>query len=96
MALEESALRLEVGTEGWEELTEEERTYLLGFSSLTLAALRAFDLLRKKYRPTYRLGRTWEDLDAKYRRYEALFREYRLRVAQGALVEEEEEEDETS
>ena len=87
MALTENDLKLEVGTEGWEELTTDEQNSLLSYSSLTLAALKAFDLLRKKYRPTYRLGRAYEDLSSKYEHYAALYREYQRRVAVGEVID---------
>ena len=72
----EAELKLEIGTEAYSELSAEEVSHLLSLPSAKLAALRAFDLLRKKYKPAYRIGRTWEDQGAKYEFYDRLYREY--------------------
>jgi len=87
MTLDE--LRLEIGTEGYDELTDVERDACLSCSTPTIAALRAFDLLRKKYRPSYRLGRMYEDLSSKYIHYNSLYREYQQMVSRGYLDEAE-------
>jgi len=86
MALPERSLKLEIGSEAFSELTDEEvydicQRYDVGEEKL--AGMKAFELLMKKFRPTYRLGRLYEDLSAKFEHYRRMFVWYAQQLKAG-------------
>ena len=81
-------LLLEIGSEAYNELTDDERTSLLNSytnAQSKLAGMRAFELLMKKFQPTYRMGRMYEDLSAKYEHYRRMYMMYAQAVKAGKL-----------
>lgn len=94
--METSELLLEIGSQAFDDLTETEISHLTSNYKSTqtqLAGMKAFDLLRKKFRPNYRMGRTYEDLSDKYRFYDELYKEYTRNVSAGKNASTEEERD---
>lgn len=77
--MNEALLILEIGEEPLAELTPAEKTAILtAFTDTQVrpAAIKVFDLLRKKYKANYRMGRMYENLSDKYSYYEKLYHEY--------------------
>lgn len=77
--MDEITLTLEVGSEAIDELSTTEKNSILATYSneqVKYAALKVFDILRKKFLPTYRMGRMYEDLSAKFEKYDKLYKEY--------------------
>lgn len=72
MALTENDILLEVGSEALEDLTAKEKATILETFSPgqeKVAAMKIFYLLALKFKPSYKMGSTFEDLSAKYRKY---------------------------
>jgi len=57
-------------------------------SQIKLAGMFVFNLLRKKYRPSYRMGSMYENDSAKFEKYNELFKEYAQSVSAGKLAVE--------
>jgi len=86
--MKETTLLLEVGEEALIELSTNELSLILNLyddSQARIAAMRVFDILRKKFKPSYRMGSLFEDRAAKYRAYENLYKEYASSVGAGKL-----------
>jgi len=63
---------LEVGSEVLDELTAKEKATILAKYSVgeeKVAAMRVFYVASMKFKPSYKMGSTFEDLSAKYRKY---------------------------
>ena len=74
MSITTNKLMLEIGSEAYNLLTSEERDAICNsVSSATLGGLKAFELLWKKFKPSYRMGRMYE---ADSERYEAYYKMY--------------------
>jgi len=72
-------LKVEIGTEAWEDLSPDEVVYICkSFSAdqLQHAAQKAFEILWKKFRPNYRMGRTFKALSDKYENYYKIYLMY--------------------
>ena len=72
MALTENQILLEVGSDALDELTEKEKATILAKYSAgqeKVAAMKIFYLLALKFKPSYKMGSTFEDLSAKYKKY---------------------------
>jgi hypothetical protein len=72
MAITEDDLMLEVGSEVLDELTIKEKATILAKYSLgtiKIAAMKVFYVAAMKFKPSYKMGSTFEDLAAKYRKY---------------------------
>lgn len=89
--MEELTLVLEVGSEALDELSTTEKNAVLAAytdAQVKFAGMKVFDILRKKFLPTYRMGRMYEDLSAKFEKYDRLYKEYCATVAAGELGED--------
>ena len=89
--MDELTLTMEVGSEAVEELSSTEKTAILASytnAQVKFAGMKVFDLLRKKFLPTYRMGRMYEDLSSKFEKYESLYREYCQTMNAGKLGED--------
>lgn len=87
--METDELLLEIGSQAYDDLTSTEISSLTTnytSSQKSLAGMKAFDLLRKKFRSTYRMGRTYEKLSDKYEFYDRLYKEYAMTVAAGKVT----------
>jgi len=82
----EAIIILEITEDVWAELSAAEQAGLLtkyGDTQVLLCAKHVFDLLRKKFKPNYRMGKMYEDLAEKYKFYDRMFKEYCQRVNAG-------------
>lgn len=89
--MQENDLLLEVGSEALNDLSDEEKIAILNryeSGQETLAALKVFSILMKKFKPTYRMGKMYEDLSAKYERYRDLYNLYARMVRAGRVGED--------
>lgn len=85
----ESTLLLEVGSEALLDLTTAEKTAILALftdAQVRQAGMKTFDLLRKKFLPTYKMGSSYEELSAKYKSYDKRYKEYAQSVNAGKLA----------
>lgn len=85
----EDEILLEIGSQAYSDLTETEINSLItnySSSQKSVAGMKAFDLLRKKFRPTYRMGRTYKDLSDKYKFYDMLYKEYAATTDAGKVT----------
>jgi len=86
--MQEADLLLEIGSEALDDLSSTEKAAILAkyeSGQETLAALKAFSILMKKFKPTYRMGKMYEDLSAKYERYRDLYNLYAKTVRAGKV-----------
>jgi len=75
----ESTLLLEIGSEALSELSTDEKEALLARytdAQASVAGLKAFGLLMKKFQPNYRMGKMYEDLSDKYEAYRRIYNLY--------------------
>jgi len=87
----EKDLLLEIGSEAYNDLTAEERELIIRTyetSQIKQAGMKAFDLLRKKFKCTYRMGRMYEALSEKYRAYESIWKSYLKQVRAGKTAKD--------
>lgn len=86
--MDENNLIFEVGSDAVDELSATEKMLVLSTFSNgqeTLAGMRVFSLLMKKYKATYKMGRTYERLSEKYEHYKSLYNMYARNVAAGKV-----------
>ncbi len=77
--MDSSVLLLEIGSVALADLSSDELSAILAAytnAQVRLAGMKTFELLRKKYQPTYRMGRTYEELSKKYEWYDKIYKEY--------------------
>ena len=89
--MDELNLVLEVGSEAIDELSSTEKSAILSKYSNgqeALAGLKVFGILMKKFKPTYRIGRMYEELSAKYERYRDLYNLYATSVNAGKVAKD--------
>lgn len=88
--MEQDTLMLEIGEGPISELTSGELDAILTKytdDQVLLAAMKTFDLLRKKYQPNYKMGKMYEDLGDKYKYYDGLFNQYARSVGAGKVAD---------
>lgn len=86
--MDSNVLLLEIGSVALGDLSEIEKDAILALytnAEVRLAGMKTFELLRKKFQPNYRMGRTYEDLSRKYEWYDQLYKEYASSTAAGEL-----------
>ncbi|HID30659.1 MAG TPA: hypothetical protein EYP19_11725 [Desulfobacterales bacterium] len=84
----EQELLLEVGSEAYNDLTTDEITAICttyASSQKALGGMKAFELLMKKFQPTYRMGRMYKALSDKYEAYRCIYVWYTQHVDAGRL-----------
>jgi hypothetical protein len=89
MTLSENELMVEIGSEAYSELTDREITAILNMfssSQVKLAGMKSFELLMKKFQPTYRMGRMYEQLSAKFDAYAKIYSWYTQRMGSGKIA----------
>lgn len=77
--MEESVLLLEVGSEALDELSSDEKDAILARytdAQASVAGMKVFGLLMKKYQPNYRMGKMYENLSDKYEAYRKIYLDY--------------------
>lgn len=86
--MDESNLLFEIGSVALNDLNADEKSALLSSYSNgqeTLAGMKSFNLLRKKFQSNYRMGKMYEDLSQKYEAYDKIYKEYVRNVRGGRL-----------
>lgn len=82
-------LVLEIGEEAFDELSTREKNAIAAKYTLTqtrLAGLHVFQLLMKKFKPHYRMGKTYEALGDKFTRYREIYNWYCQTVQAGKIT----------
>ncbi len=99
MAILESDLLLEVGSEAIADLSAAEKAAILAkysVANIKVAAMKTFYVLALKYKPSYKMGSAFEELSSKYRRYWEIYCHLAATVGAGKLaVDVDELEDDT-
>lgn len=84
--MQESVLLLEVGAQAIRDLSADEKDIILSKYSdaqVKYAGMTTFNLLRKKFRSNYRMGRMYENLSQKYEAYDRIYKEYAFAIKAG-------------
>ena len=84
--MQESVLLLEVGAQAIRDLSADEKDIILSKYSdaqVKYAGMMTFNVLRKKFRANYRMGRMYEDLSQKYEAYNRIYKEYAQAISAG-------------
>ena len=82
--LNEQDLELEIGGEAFSDLTSDEISYIVSrYSDVKLAGMKAFEILWKKFKPTYRMGKLYERESDKYQNYKELYLLYSRTLGAG-------------
>lgn len=82
-------LLLEIGSEAFADLTTDEINAIVAKYSSTqvkLGGMKAFELLMKKFKSNYRMGRMYEHLSQKFEAYRKTFYWYTQHVSAGTLA----------
>jgi hypothetical protein len=82
-------LLLEIGSEAYAELSTSEQTAIAAkytVAQTRMAGLHAFQLLMKKFRPSYRMGKTYEALSQKFEAYRQIYNWYCQTVKAGKVT----------
>lgn len=82
-------LLLEIGEEAYNELALVERNAIAAKYSVAqtrMAGLHSFQLLMKKFRPHYRMGKTYEALGDKFKSYKETYNWYCQTVKAGKIT----------
>ncbi len=89
-------LKTEIGSEAFAELDEDEVAYICkSFTSdqIYQAAQKAFEILWKKFRPNYRMGRSFKALSDKYQTYYNIYLHYCRRLSGSVVSADTEDQD---
>jgi hypothetical protein len=80
----EEVLKLEIGSEAFSNLTSAEVAHIVEkYSDVKLAGMKAFELLWKKFKPTYRMGKLYEEESDKYQAYKEMYLLYTKQLGAG-------------
>ncbi len=82
----EATLLLEIGSEALSELSTDEKEAILARytdAQASVAGLKVFSILMKKFQPNYRMGKMYEDLSQKYDAYRQIYNLYCLNLNAG-------------
>lgn len=85
----ETELLLEIGSEAYADLDPREIAALCNKYSAAhsrKAGLHAFQLLKKKFMPSYRMGKTYEALSEKFEAYTQVYNWYCATVSAGTIT----------
>ena len=87
MALTAIQLKAEVGERAWGLLETDEQTAILTGcgSNLALAGMRTFELLWKRFKPTYRMGKIYQADSDRYEEYYKMYCKYANSTGAGVL-----------
>jgi pantothenate kinase len=86
--MKESVLLLETGSQALAELTSDELNLILAKftdDQVRQAAMNVFNLLRKKFKATYRMGTLYREETSKYKFYDQMYKEYARSLKAGRL-----------
>jgi len=80
-------LKVEIGEEAFNELSDDEKDYALEQNDeVSICALKAFEILMKKFRPAYKMGKFYCDDASKFSVYERMYKMYSSQFSAGASV----------
>ncbi|MCK4521998.1 MAG: hypothetical protein KAU20_05475 [Nanoarchaeota archaeon] len=80
----EEQLKLEIGSEAFLDLTPDEVAHFISeYSDIKLAGMKVFELLWKKFKPTYRMGKLYEKESDRYKAYKEIFLQYVKQLSVG-------------
>jgi len=83
----EDTLELEIGSEAFDDLTSSEVTFIINkYGDVKQAGMKAFELLWKKFKPTYRLGKLYEKESEKYAAYKEIYMMYASQLGAGRIT----------
>ncbi len=86
MAVTSTELKIEIGATAYDELDSDEIGYICGNSaSIAFAGLKAFEILMKKYKPSYKMGKLFCNDGDKYKAYRDMFVMYSRQFSAGTL-----------
>jgi len=89
MAITPDELLLEIGSEALSELTDKEIDAICQrYSNVRQAGMRAFELLMRKYRPSYRMGRMYVRESEKFEFYRREYERLASMLGAGAVGQE--------
>jgi len=85
----EDQVKAEVGERAWGLLTTDEQMSILAGSgsSLSLAGMRVFELLWKRFKPTYRMGKLYQADSDRYQEYYRIYCQYAQKLGAGRINE---------
>ena len=82
--ISEQDLELEIGSEAFSDLTTDEISHITStYGDIKQAGMKAFELLWKKFKPTYRMGKMYEKESEKYSNYRELYLLYSKSLGAG-------------
>ena len=84
--MDDSVLLLEIGSVAYGDLSASEIAALLALYSNSqnkIAGMHSFEILKKKFLPTYRMGKTYEKLSDKFENYRRIYNDYAQTVGAG-------------
>ena len=87
-------LLLEIGSEAYSEMSIADRGAIAAkytVAQTRMAGLHAFQLLMKKYKPNYRMGKVYEALGDKFDHYRKMYNWYCQTVKAGSITATDEE-----
>jgi hypothetical protein len=89
MALTEYQIIAEVGSTAWDKLTDTEKAAVLSLAgnSASTAGMRVFELLWKKFRPTYKMGKLYEKDSEMYEQYYKMYCLYARSTGAGSVYD---------
>lgn len=80
-------LELEVGSEAYLELTPSEVNAICQkYDDVRLAGMKAFELLWKKFKPTYKMGKMYTRESEKYQAYRDIYKMYKAQLQSGVTA----------
>ena len=86
MAISEVELKIEIGSTAYDDLERDELNFICQNSdSVAFGGLKAFEILMKKYKPSYKMGRMFCNDGDKYAAYRDIFNSYARQFSAGKL-----------
>lgn len=86
MSISSSKLLLEIGSEAYERLTPTEISAIcMNANSVLEGAMKAFELLWKKYEPTYKMGKMYIRESDRYETYRRIHNWYCQKIRAGIV-----------
>ena len=84
-------LKIEMGSEAFSELDDDELNYIVStYDEVSHGAMKAFEILMKKYRPNYRMGKMFCVESAKFEAYERMYKWYASQISAGVSAQRDE------
>jgi len=83
----EEQVKNEVGARAWDLLSDDEQAHVLisSDSSIALAGMLTFEILWKRFKPTYRLGKLYQAESDRYQEYHRIYCSYAAKVGAGSI-----------